>query len=50
MVIRKKGRNKYFLYSHVGRILGKFPSRKKALKRERQINYFKNSGGKKHGK
>ena len=41
MVIRKKGR-KYTLYSHTGKILGKFTSKNKAVKRERQINYFKN--------
>jgi hypothetical protein len=50
MVLRRLGPKKWRLYSkatHVvhgqkkRRILGTFPSKKKAIKRERQINYFK---------
>jgi hypothetical protein len=41
-MIRKVGR-KYILKSKTsGRKLGEFTSKKAALKRERQINYFKN--------
>jgi len=40
-MIEKHG-NEYVLYSHdKSKKLGEFPSRKKAIKRERQINYFK---------
>ena len=39
----KKKTNKWILYTRDGsRILGKFRTKKDALKRERQIIYFKN--------
>ena len=41
MVIKKKG-YQWVLYNHTGKkILGKFRTKKEALKRERQIQYFK---------
>jgi len=41
-MIIKKG-NKYYLYSHDGKkLLGKFETKKEALKREKQIIFFKN--------
>jgi hypothetical protein len=41
MVIAKRG-TQYILYSHdKKKVLGKFRSRKKALERERQIQFFK---------
>jgi hypothetical protein len=45
MVIRKlPKKSKYRLYSHTGKILGTFLSRKKAVKREKQIQFFKQRG------
>jgi hypothetical protein len=45
MVIRKEGAH-YILYSKDGKKeLGKFTSKKKALARERQIQYFKHLKG-----
>lgn len=39
----KKTKSGYVLKSHTGKkTLGKFDSKEEALKRERQINYFKN--------
>jgi hypothetical protein len=44
MVIRKEG-SYYILYSHdKSKKLGKFRSRKAALARERQIQFFKHRG------
>lgn len=40
-MIRKVG-TKYKLISHTGKNLGTFNSRAEALKREKQVNYFKN--------
>lgn len=39
-IIRKEG-NEYVLYSHKGKKLGTFKTKEAALKREREINYFK---------
>jgi len=40
-MIRKRG-NQYILYNKNGtKILGKFKTKKAALKREKQIQYFK---------
>jgi hypothetical protein len=44
MTIRKIGRNKYRLYSHKGRNLGTYRSRRGARRRERQVQYFKHRG------
>jgi hypothetical protein len=45
-VIRKQG-NHYVLKSHDGKkVLGRFATRAEAVKREREINYFKHRGGK----
>lgn len=41
-MIRKIGNNKYRIYSiSTGKNLGTFTSRKKAIKHEREIEYFK---------
>ncbi len=46
MVIEKKG-SQWLLYSKDrSKVLGKFKTKKDALKRERQINYFKHMKGK----
>ncbi len=36
-----KVRNRYILYSQTGKPLGSFATKAEALKRERQINFFK---------
>lgn len=42
MIRKFPGQVRFGLYSRkTGRLLGTFPSRKKAIERERQINYFK---------
>ena len=41
MIRKFPGKRKWGLYSHTGRRLGEFNSKKAALKRERQIAYFK---------
>ena len=47
MVIEKKG-SQWLLYSRdKSKVLGRFRTKKDALKRERQINYFKHLKGKK---
>lgn len=43
MTIRKV-KGGYRLYSSKGRNLGTYSSRKKAAKRERQVQYFKHRG------
>lgn len=41
MVLKKKG-YQWILYNHTGKkVLGKFKTRKAALKRERAIQYYK---------
>lgn len=45
IMIRKVG-SKYVLYSHDGKKLGTFSSRKAAEDRERQVKYFKHKKGK----
>lgn len=40
-MIRKLGPRKFRLYSHKGKNLGTYASRAGAVKRERQVNYFK---------
>lgn len=43
-MIKKVG-SQWVLYTHDGsKRLGTFPSRAAAVKREREINYFKNKG------
>lgn len=44
-MIRKKG-NKYCIYSKTGKKLGEFATRAEALKRLRQIEFFKHKGNK----
>lgn len=42
LMIKKKG-NKWILYTHDGKkVLGTFSSRELAMKREKQVIYFKN--------
>ena len=44
-MIRKLGGKRGFrIYSHTGKNLGTFKSRKGAEKHEREINYFKHKG------
>ena len=44
-MIRKTKSGKYKLYSKDGsKVLGTFASRAAAVKREQQVNYFKNRG------
>lgn len=38
----RKTKGGYKLMSHKGKSLGKFKTKKAAMKRERQVNYFKN--------
>lgn len=40
MTIRKRG-SKYVLLSRKGKSLGSYPTRAGAVRRERQVNYFK---------
>jgi hypothetical protein len=43
MIRKVRNKNQWKLYTKDGsRVLGTFRSKKKALERERQINYFKN--------
>lgn len=49
MVIRRLGLHKYGLYSIAsGRRLGVFRSKKAAIARERQIEYFKHQDARRH--
>jgi len=45
----KKLKNKYYLYDHAGskKLGGPYTTKEQAEKREKQVNYFKNKGGKK---
>jgi hypothetical protein len=47
MVIKKKGKGKYELYSHKGKPLSKPGSLAAIKKRERQVQYFKHAGKRK---
>ena len=40
MIRKMPGRDKFRLYSHKGKVLGVFPSKEKALRREGMINHF----------
>lgn len=40
----KKVPGGYKLVSHTGKNLGKYPSKKQAQRREKQVNYFKHKG------
>ena len=42
MIRKTRNKNEWKLYSKKGKVLGTFKSRKKAVDRERQIQYFKN--------
>jgi hypothetical protein len=42
--ITKEG-SKYILWSHKGKRLGTFPTRAAAVKREREVEYFKHKKG-----
>ena len=42
MIRKMPNKNEWKLYSKKGKVLGTFKSRKKAVDRERQIQYFKN--------
>jgi len=44
-MIRKKG-SKYVILSESGKVLGTYATREEALKRLRQIEYFKHKKGK----
>lgn len=43
MTIKPAGKGKYVLVSHTGKRLTKPTTKKNALKRERQIQFFKNN-------
>jgi|TARA_R100000455_G_C6272473_1_gene129288 hypothetical protein len=44
MIRKMPNKNEWKLYSKKGKVLGTFKSRKKAVERERQIQYFKRKG------
>jgi len=43
MTIKRVGKGKFRLVSHKGKNLGTYSSRSGAVKREREVNYFKHS-------